>query len=274
MRIQHRHLLLVGLAIALPAAACRQPGLRTEITVAGSTSVLPFLEYLAERYSDQSSEVRVAVQGGGSTAGIQAVLAGAADLAMSSRPLDPIESRQLLSVVLAWDALAIVVHRSNPIAGLSSRQLREVFTGEVRNWSEVGGQSRHITLISREEGSGTRRTFEERVMGLCPTAQRSLVLDAGGAVREAVAADPAAIGYLSLGLVDDRLRTVALDGQLPTAATVLAGRYRLVRPFLLVMAPSPRPEVARFVRFLLSPAAQAVLAGEGLVPAAPPEDSG
>jgi phosphate transport system substrate-binding protein len=269
----HRHLPLVGLTMALLAVACRPPEPRMVITVAGSTSILPFVEYLAELYSGHNPGVRVAVQGGGSTAGIQAVLAGAAELAMSSRPLDAAESRQLQSVVLAWDALAVVVHPSNPVPGLSWADLRRIFAGEVRDWSPVGGRPGPITLISREDGSGTRQVFEERVMGSRPTDRRSLVLDASGAVREVVAADPAAIGYLSLGLVDGRLRAVPLDGRLPTVAAVLAGEYCLVRPFLLVMGAEPRPEVSHFVAFLLGPASQSVLAGEGLVPAAPGEES-
>ena len=274
MRNRRRPLSLVGLTVALLAAACRQPVPRMTITVAGSTSIVPFVEYLAELYSDQNPAVRVAVQGGGSTAGIQAVLAGAAELAMSSRPLAAAEARQLQSVVMAWDALAVVVHRSNPVSGLSSAEVRRIFSGEVRDWSGVGGRPGPITLISREDGSGTRQVFEDQVMGPWPTAQRSLVLDANGAVRELVAADPAAIGYLSLGLVDERLRPIALDGQLPAAAAVLSGHYRLVRPFLLVTGVDPRREVSGFVAFLLSPAAQSVLAGEGLVPAAPADGSG
>ncbi len=257
------------LACLLPlAAACRPPVRGTVITVAGSTSVLPFVEYLAAEYMHLFPDVGVNVQGGGSSAGIQAVLTGAADLGMSSRPLGAAEAAELGALPIAWDAIAIIVHHTNPVTTLTLDQVRAVFSGTAGDWADVGGRQGRVTVVTREQGSGTRGAFEEMVMRGLDTTERALVQDSNGAVREIVAADPAAIGYLSLGLVDDRVRALTLDGRPPTVEAVLTGRYELVRPFLFVLGSSPRPEVEAFVEFVLGEQAQALLAQEGLIPAA------
>ncbi|MDQ7794433.1 MAG: phosphate ABC transporter substrate-binding protein [bacterium] len=251
----------------LLAAGCGGPGGLETITVAGSTSVLPYVEYLAEEYMAANPQVRVNVQGGGSTAGLQAVMAGAADLGMASRPLHPTEAG-LTAITIAWDAIAVVVHPSNEVVSLSGEQIRAVFAGLVRDWSELGGPHRPVTVVSREEGSGTREAFTALVMGGLPTTDRALVQDSNGAVREVVAADPAAVGYLSLGLVDGRIRALAVDGERPTARAVLAGEYRLARPFLLVRPAETGPVPREFLDFVLGPRGQSLLAEEGLVPVA------
>lgn len=210
--------------------------------------------------------VSVNVQGGGSSAGIEAALTGAADIGMSSRYLQPEEEARLRPILIARDALAVITHPSNPVSDLRREQVRDIFTGKVTRWSEVGGPDVPVYVISREEGSGTRASFEEMIMAGQDVSPRALVQDSNGAVRETVARAPGAIGYISLGLVDQRVKPVAIDGMIPAVAAVRKEEYRLVRPFFFVCPGEPRGLAREFLDFTLGPAGQALLEEEGLIP--------
>ncbi len=235
------------------------------ICVAGSTSVQPFAEKLAEEYMRGHPLVRIDIQGGGSSAGIYAAQQGAADLGASSRELVKSE-KELREIPIAYDGIAVIVHWRNPLENLSLEQIRHIFQGKVTDWGELGLPPHPIHLITREEGSGTRNAFEELVMGkhaeITPAA---LVQDSNGSVRELVANDPHSLGYISMGLVDPRVKAVAVDGALPTRENVKNRTYKLVRRFLLVtreLKPGPCQE---FVNFILSAKGQGLLESEGLV---------
>jgi phosphate transport system substrate-binding protein len=263
-------LALVWSALAPVLAACT-PSSATGaggVILAGSTSVQPFAELLAEAYARQNpQEPVINIQGGGSTAGIEAVLSGTAHIGMSSRALrEPELAQGLTELPIAYDAIAIVVHVDNPISALTSDQVRRIFSGEVTNWSQLGGMDSSIHVVTREEGSGTRGAFEELLMGGTRITDRALRQDSNGAVRVIVNSDPAAIGYISLGIVGTFVKPVALDGVAPTAEAALAGEYRLVRPFIYVWQGELNPPARRFVDYCLSPNAQAILADEGLIP--------
>ncbi|MGZ3495835.1 MAG: phosphate ABC transporter substrate-binding protein [Thermodesulfobacteriota bacterium] len=235
------------------------------ITVAGSTSVEPFAELLAEEYMSQHRESHIYVQGGGSTAGIEAAITRAANIGMSSRSLIGDEKR-LHAVTIARDAIAIIVHPMNPIGNLSLDQVRDVFSGKIENWKELGGPTHPIDVVTREEGSGTRESFQKFVMGKEDISLGALVQDSNGAVRQVVSSDPSAIGYISLGLVNDQVKTVRISGVEPNLSNVDAGTYKLVRPFLFVFNGEPVGEAKSFLDFALSRPAQKLLLKEGLVP--------
>jgi phosphate transport system substrate-binding protein len=237
---------------------------KTGITVAGSTSVEPFAELLAEEYMIRHPQSHIYVQGGGSTAGIEAVRTRAAHIGMSSRSLME-EEKDLYAVTIAGDAIAIIVHPKNPVDDLSVAQIRKVFSGNIKNWSEVGGYSRPIVLVTREEGSGTREAFQKMVMEKEEISLESLVQDSNGAIRQVVASDPNAIGYISLGLVNEKVKALKISGVEPNLKNITHHRYRLVRPFLFVFLGRPEGEVNTFLEFVLSPEAQEMLAKEGLV---------
>lgn len=262
----------IALALSMFSGCSRTRGQETtQITAAGSTSVTPFAEQLAEEFMRAHPGVHVNIQGIGSTAGIHAVQTGAADIGMSSRDLLQEEERTLEPIVMALDALAIIVHPSNTVRNLTLEQIRRIFAGEIRDWSEVGGPAAPITLVNREAGSGTRGAFEELVMGKNgpPLSYRSIRQGSNGAVRAVVEGDPRAIGYISLGIVNSRVRTIAVDGVLPTAESVEAGRYRLVRPFLMVVARGGElPKLSRdYIAYVLGDEGQRSLASIGLIPA-------
>lgn len=255
----------------LSVAACgcsRQEGERgSSITVAGSTSVQPFAEMLAEEYAAKYPErPAINVQGGGSSAGARAALAGTAEIGMMSRDLAESES-DLTATVIARDALALIVHPSNPVSGLTRVEVRGIFSGRITDWQEIGGPPGKIHVVSREEGSGTRGAFDELMMEGEDVLPRAIVQDSNGAVRETVAGDKMGIGYISLGLVDARVKAIKIDCVEATVENVRAGDYALVRPFLFVAKGKYAPEARSFVEFVLSEEGRRILADEGLVTA-------
>jgi phosphate transport system substrate-binding protein len=259
----------VFIILFVVSPACRQSGdAGATLTVAGSTSVQPFAEKLAETCMAAQPGLAINVQGGGSTAGVRAAETGAAQIGMSSRHLKESELA-LHQVTIALDGIAIIVNAANPVAGLARAEVADIFAGKVARWSAVGGSDRPIHFVTREEGSGTRGAFEEMVMGKQEIAPRALVQDSNGAVREIVASDPDALGYISLGLVDRRVRAVAVDGVLPTHETILAKRYAVVRPFLFLTRGEPTGAARAFIDYCLGRDGQRLLGLEGLIPVHP-----
>jgi phosphate transport system substrate-binding protein len=256
--------LLLAALVTVPSLLMggRQQGHQL-VSVIGSTSIQPFAEMLAEDFNKKHAGTYVEVQGGGSTAGIEAVRNGIADIGMCSRNLKPDE--KFASVTIARDGLAVVVNTSNPLQDLSLRQVRDIFAGRITRWSQVGGPDQPIRTISREEGSGTREAFVKLVMDKDRVDRRALTQESNGAVRELVSTDPYAIGYMSLGLVGDRAKALAIDGVKPSDQTVRAGQYPLVRPFLFVLRGQPTPAAQSYIDFVLSSPGQALLEKEGLI---------
>jgi phosphate transport system substrate-binding protein len=246
------------------AGGCNSEVSSRPLSVAGSTSVQPFAEKLAEVYIHQHPKCRIDVQGGGSSAGIYAAEHGAADLGTSSRELLG-QEKKLVEIPIAFDGIAIIVHPSNPLTDISIEQIRQLFLGAVTDWQALGLPPHAIDLITREEGSGTREAFEHLVMEKHEITPTALVQDSNGSVREIVAGDPHAIGYISAGLVDRRVKALAINGVLPSTANIKNHTYQLVRRFLLVSRISPLGQCKDFTDFVLGPQGQKILENEGLV---------
>jgi phosphate transport system substrate-binding protein len=234
------------------------------VSVVGSTSVEPFAEALAEEYMSHHSQEKIFVQGGGSSAGIQAVRTGSAEIGMSSRNLMDNE-KDLIAVPIIYDAIAVIVHRDNSLNDLTLEQTRKIFSAEITRWTELGGKNHPITLVTREEGSGTREAFQKLIMGKKEISLSALVQDSNGAIRQVVSDDRNAIGYISLGLVNDRVRAVRIDGAEPSVENIQNQRYKIVRPFLFVFNSSPQGLAKNFLDYILSPAGQKLLVQEGLI---------
>jgi phosphate transport system substrate-binding protein len=184
---------------------------------------------------------------------------------MSSRNLVG-DERNLYAITIAKDAIAIISNPTNPLENLSLDQIREVFSGKITNWRELGGFNHPIDIVTREEGSGTRESFQKFVMGKEDISLGALVQDSNGAVRQVIASDPSAIGYISLGLVNQQVKAVKISGVEPSLTNVNNGRYTLVRPFLFVFDGEPAGEAKSFLEYVLSSSAQKLLLKEGLVP--------
>jgi len=262
-RIQRVGMLLgISLIMIFNASCSKQE--EAGVIVAGSTSVQPFSEALAEEYMRLNPGIIIDVQGGGSSAGIKSAQTSTADIGMSSRSLKD-EEQDLWSVEIARDGLAVIVNPNNNITDLSLKQVQDIYSGSITNWNQLGGHDAEIHVITREEGSGTRSAFEDLVMDDSEINPRSIVQDSNGTVRQLVGDDPNAIGYVSLGLVNDKVIALKLDGVKATHDNVLNGTYNLSRPFLFVTSSEPTGEVKKFIDFVLSEEGKKMLDAEGLV---------
>lgn len=216
------------------AAAAEIPAdLSGTVSMAGSTSMERFANALAESFMAAYPGVTVTAEFTGSGAGIEAVTAGSVDIGNSSRNLtDDEKAAGIVENIVAIDGIAVVVDTANEVTGLTSEQLASIYTGEISNWSEVGGADQPIVVVGREAGSGTRGAFEEllAIEDQCAYANE---LDSTGAVMAMVASTPGAIGYVSLDVLDDSVKTVAIDDVEPTVDNIKAGSYSLSRPFVM-----------------------------------------
>lgn len=256
-------IILISTSLLL-LGGCSQEQKAHQIIVAGSTSVQPFAEILAEEYMKLHPDISIDIQGGGSSSGIKAALSGTADIGMSSRDLKG-DEKSLWSAEIARDGLAIIVHPENSVDALTSTQVHDIYVKAVNNWAELGGQEGDIHLFTREEGSGTRDAFISLAMNKADITPKAMVQDSNGAVRQLVGDDPGAIGYISLGLVNEQVKAVVLDGVKATHDNIINGTYKLSRPFLFVSNGDPEGIAKDFIDFVLSDEGRAILTREGLV---------
>ena len=234
------------------------------VVIAGSTSVQPFAEVLAQDYMASHPGVSIDVQGGGSAAGIMATLSGTTDIGMSSRNLQGSET-SLWSIEIARDGIAIIINPKNPIINLTLQQVADIYDGKTTNWDQIGGKKGDIDVFTREDGSGTRSSFESLVMGKNQIMARAMVENSNGAIRQLVADDPGAVGYISLGLVDSTVKALDLGGIVPSRAHVVDGTYNLSRPFLFLSLKPPEGLVKDFIDFTMSAEGQKILYDQGLI---------
>lgn len=215
------------------AEAPAESSLSGSITMVGSTSMEKFANALSEVFMQENPGVTVSAEFVGSSAGVEALLAGTADIGNSSRNLKDSEKEGgAVENIVALDGIAVVTDPANMVADLTKDQLVGIFTGEVKNWSELGGASQPIVVIGRESGSGTRGAFEE-LLGIEDACVYANELDSTGAVMAKAASTPGAIGYVSLDVVDDSVKKLTLEGVEASEEAIKAGDYFLSRPFVM-----------------------------------------
>jgi phosphate transport system substrate-binding protein len=232
------------------------------IEIAGSTSVTPLMELLAADYAKVRSHVKININGTGSSDGINAAAAGTSEVGMSSRELSPIEKGAALhELVIALDGIAVIVHGSNPLAGLSAAQCRDIYAGRIQDWNELTSEkSGKIAVVSREPGSGTRGAFEEIISLKDALVPGSIEFDGTGAVKAEVSRNADAIGYISLGSVDPSVKPLRIEGVEASTANVINGTYQIARPFiLLTKTASLHQETKQFLDWIMSAAGQAIV---------------
>ncbi|MGL4800403.1 MAG: phosphate ABC transporter substrate-binding protein [Cellulosilyticaceae bacterium] len=239
-----------------------------KITTVGSTTVAVPMEALADTYKEKNPDVVIEVQGVGSSAGVKAAHEKTADIGMASREIKDSEKEYgLKETVIAFDGIAMVIHPSNGVSNLTKEQVKDIFNGTVTNWSEVGGADQAIVVVTREDGSGTRSAFEE-IVGLTEKrddkevstiVQTALVAEGNGAIRANVASKEGAIGFVSLGYIDETVKAVSIDGVVPTVEGIKDGSYTISRPLLILTQPEVSQDVQAFVDFILSPEGQEVV---------------
>lgn len=206
------------------------------ITMAGSTSMEKLANAVAEAFMAKYPGVTVSAEFTGSSAGIESLNAGSVDIGNSSRALtDDEKAAGAVENIVAIDGIAVVVNPSTTVDNLTAEDLAAIYKGEIKNWSEVGGEDAAIVVVGREAGSGTRGAFEE-LMDIEDQCAYANELDSTGAVMAKVAATPGSIGYVSLDVVDDTVKAVKLDDVEPTEENIKAGTYLLSRPFVMATA--------------------------------------
>ena len=239
------------------------------VTTGGSTSVESVIGILTEAFKEIQPNVDVTYDPTGSGAGITGASEGTLDIGLSSRALKDDEAETLDATVFALDGIAIVVNNENTVEDLSLEQIKGLATGEITNWSEVGGPDAPVVLVGREAGSGTRDGFESivDVEDACVYEQE---LTSTGAVLAAVVANPNAFGYASLSAVDDQVKAVTVDGVEASEATVQDGTYTIQRPFVFVTKKGETLSDAAqaFIDFAISGDADDLIAQAGAVPLA------
>ena len=279
------------LATALLVAGCEDVAVSTPapttITIVGSAAMQRALRQLTDEFQRQNPSVLFSIRGGGSTIGVAEIAQGEADIAASTL-LPPLEdaasvgsagASALVRTPVGINGLAIVVHPSNAVRDLSLVQLRDIFSGRVLNWQALGSDNGEIQLVSREDGSGSRILFEERVMTGERVSLTAVVMPSSADVAAYVAKRPDAIGYVSRSDVAlwleepdveaaaqatpdatwPQVRVVRVEGQLPTVENLAEQRYPLIQPLYLVTQGAPTGQVRRFIDFVLSPAGQAII---------------
>lgn len=238
------------------------------VTLAGSTSMEKLANAVAESFMEKYSNVTVTAEFTGSSAGIESLLAGSADIGDASRALKDSEKEAgAVENIVAIDGIAVVTDTDNAVADLTKDQLISIYTGQTTNWSELGGADEAIVVVGREAGSGTRGAFEE-LLDIADQCTYANELDSTGAVMAKVASTPGAIGYVSLDVVDDTVKAFSLEGVEATADNIKAGNYFLSRPFVMATKGEISEQnelVQALFDYLSSDEGKSVIAGVGLI---------
>ena len=235
----------------------------------GSTSMEKVIGALSESFMANNADATVTYNPTGSGSGITAVQEGTCDIGLSSRALkDEEKAAGLKETVLAYDGIAIIVHPDNPVSDLTIEQIAQLYTGEITNWKDVGGNDAEVVLIGREAASGTRDGFES-ITGTKEKCQYRQELTSTGDVITAVSQNPDAIGYASLASIKDSVKALNVDGVTPGEGTVKDGSYKVQRPFVLVTAEGKAltPVAQAFFDYATSSDAAAIIAKAGAVAA-------
>ena len=239
------------------------------VSTDGSTSMEKVIGGLGEMFMERNSDITFTYNPTGSGSGIKAVQEGRCDIGLASRSLktEEVESG-LTETVLAYDGIAVIVNLENPVSDLDVQTIAKIYTGEITNWSEVGGNDAEIVLVGREAGSGTRDGFES-ITGTEDACQYRQELTSTGDVITAVSQNPGAIGYASVASVKDTVKAVTVGGVAPSNETILDGTYVIQRPFVLVTKADAELSAAAkaFFDYALSAEAHELIIAAGVVPA-------
>lgn len=252
------------------AAASGSGDVSGTVALNGSTSMEKLVNGLKEGIVETYPNLQLEPQFTGSSAGVEAVTNGTADIGDVSRALtDEEKAGGLVENIVALDGIAVVTDTANTATNLTTQQLKDIYTGKITNWSEVGGADQNIVVIGRESGSGTRDAFEE-ILDIADQCQLAQTLNETGAVAAAVQSTPGAIGYISLDALNDKVKALQLDGVAPSKETVKDGSYTLQRPFVMATKgeiSEQSAQVQAVFEFINSDAGQEVISSVGLVSA-------
>jgi phosphate transport system substrate-binding protein len=266
---------LAALCVIVSLAASAASAEQAKIVVDGSTTVGPIAKQFAEYYMSQHPDVSISVSESGSGNGAKSLINKTCDVATMSRFMKDTEFKAAVDAgvlpvahTIAMDGIAVIVHPADPVAGLTVEQVRDIYTGRVTNWKQLGGPDRPIVVISRDTNSGTYETFETLVLKGEKIAASAEYVGSNGAVRQRVQTTPSAVGYVGLGFVDQTVKALSINGIYPERAVVASGKYAISRP--LFMFTNGYPELGShlhaFVTLYLSQQGQKIIEDLGFVP--------
>jgi len=237
------------------------------ISVGGSTSVTPLMEMFQAEYEKANSHIKITISGTGSGDGIKGAGESTYEIGMSSRELTPVEiGAGLEPMVIAIDGIAVIVNSASPISGLTVAQIKDIYTGKLSRWEQLGasanGKTGGIAVVSREPGSGTRGAFQE-LLGFADADQvrNAIIFDGTGAIKSAIAGNVDAIGYISLGSLDNSIKALNVDAIAASNDNVKNGSYKIARPFILVTKRGVplNPATKAFLDWTMSDAGQTIV---------------
>jgi len=243
-------------------------GLKGKIDIAGGTAHIPVMKEAARRIMTYNPNIRITVAGGGSGVGVQKVGEGLVDIGNTGRPVSPEERARygLKSYAFAIDGVAVAVHPSNSVKSLSTKQVQDIFAGKIKNWQAVGGKNSPIHLYTRDEASGTRAVFWKKLLKKGPIADNANIVPSNGAMKVAISRDENAIGYLSIGHIDNTISPVKIDGIYPSQENAKNGSYKVVRKLYMNTKGEPDKLVKIFINYILSPEGAEIIKKCGFIP--------
>ncbi|SCI20643.1 Phosphate-binding protein pstS precursor [uncultured Clostridium sp.] len=262
-------ILVAGLAVGCGAGSGSDAGSSSssKVTVSGSTSVGSPMEKLAEAFEEKNEGIKVEVQQLGSSAGIKNAIEGVSEIGMSSRDLkDEEKSSGLKETIIATDGIAVITNSANNVTDLTLDQVRDIYTGKITNWKDVGGNDAPIVVVSREDGSGTRDGFQEKVgFESEELVSDATISDGSGNIKSTVEGNENAIGYISFGYVDEKVNSVKIDGVEINHETIANNEYVIARPFILVNKDGISDNAQSLIDFILSDEGQSILEEKGFI---------
>ena len=266
--------LLVGASLAATAQAASDTALdafkgqKGTLDIAGGTAHIPVMKKAAQAIMESNPGIRITVAGGGSGVGVQQVGEGLVQIGNTGRALkaSEIEKYGLRTFPFAIDGVAVVVNPGNPVSAMSKQQLKDVFAGRIVNWKELGGEDAAISLYVREDGSGTRETFEERALDKGTAMQGANVVNSNGSMKTTVAGDRNAIGYVGIGHLDSSIKGITLDGMIPSQENASDGSYNVTRLLYMNTKGEPQGLTRLFIDYIYSPDGKKFIASSGYIP--------
>lgn len=259
-------LFVVSVAYGEPLDAFKD--LEGTLDIAGGTAHIPVMTQAAQDIMTFNPKIRITVAGGGSGVGVKQVGEGLAGIGNTGRPLkaNEIEKYGLKSWPFAIDGVALAVHPDNPVKALTTEQVQKIYSGEITDWKDVGGNPGTINLYGREDGSGTRETFTDKLFGKGELSPAVNVVNSNGAMKTAIAQDKRAMGYVGIGHLDKSIAGVAIDGHVPSQENAASGEYPVVRNLFMNTKGEPTGLTAAFIDYIYSEPGAKIIENSGYIP--------
>lgn len=262
-------LLIAGLAGASYAGFDEFKNESGTVKVAGGTAHIPVMKDMAEKIMSANPKITITVAAGGSGAGIKQVSEGIVDIGNSGREPKPEEISAGGLKVYKWaiDGVAVAVHPGNSVKSLTSAQIKDIFSGKISNWKDLGGKDCVINVYTRDVESGTREVFWEKALGKGDITDKAVFVKSNGAMKTSVAGDPCAIGYVSAGHIDSTVAAVSVDGIDPSKDNIISGKYALARGLYSSTKGEPKGMVKKIIDYLFTADGKALITEKGFIPA-------